>query len=388
MTLTRRITLTALVGLAAACDGSAAVGSLDLATGAATCNAETGLPAPLATCSPDQPCERLVALEPPSAATRPTDVPECRTGLLSGRPLYFDGGPKSRAGIDGTTRYWCEYRPLASRWSPRPLVIFLHGAYGEADNVYNSTSLRTKAITYPLAPLKPGFILVSVQGRNLHWPTADPRDGAHHDMFFRDLGSPSSNPDVANVDAIIDGLVAEGVVDTRRIYIAGWSNGGFFAQLYGVARHRTPTPGGNRVAAVFGYTAADPFNNAIEGLEPSCQLDPYPTSPVPIKLISRACDIIACDADQAEHLSDAGMTITPGAVVEPWLDTLRDVVGADARWTIVDGLGNRTSRCRAPALCPLATASLNHIRWPDGVADGSGNDYELDVLWFFRSHPL
>jgi len=387
MTAAQRITLTAVAAFAAGC-GELTSGASELASGAATCNSDTGLPEPLPVCSPDDPCDRLVAIEPDGVATRPTELPRCRTGLLSDRPFYSDVGPRSRAGIDGTTRYWCEYRPLAAAWAPRPLVVFLHGAYASADNLYNATSLRTKAISYPLRVSRPGFILVSVQGRNLHWPTLDDRDGAHHDNFFRDLGSPSANPDVANVDAIIDGLVADGVVDTDRIYIAGWSNGGFFAQLYGIARHQRPTPGGNRIAAVFAYTAADPFNNAIEGLEPSCQLNPYPTSPVPVHLISRSCDLIACDRDQADHLADRGMTIAPGAIVEPWFDALRSEVGAAASWTRVDGAGNRVGRCRAPGFCPLAAASLNHIRWPDGVDDRSGVDYEHEILSFFRANPL
>jgi len=43
--------------------------------------------------------------------------------------------------------------------------------------------------------------------------------------------------------------------------LMGWSNGGFFSQFYGMARHKTATQGGNRIAAVVAFTAADPFNN-------------------------------------------------------------------------------------------------------------------------------
>jgi len=31
---------------------------------------------------------------------------------------------------------------------------------------------------------------------------------------------------------------------------------------------------------------------------------------------------------------------------------------------------------------------LNHVRWPDGVADRSGLDHEPELLDFLRAHPL
>lgn len=41
----------------------------------------------------------------------------------------------------------------------------------------------------------------------------------------------STNPDVAYIDGIINAAVDAGVVDPTRVYIGGWTNGGFFATM-------------------------------------------------------------------------------------------------------------------------------------------------------------
>lgn len=260
-----------------------------------------------------------------------------------------------------------------------------------ASTVYDYTSVRAKAERFDLSgdPARPGFALLSIQGRNLHYPTFNPRDGHHHDFYYRDLASPSTNPDLANLDRLIDDLTADGRIDPTRIYLMGWSNGGFFSQMAAIARHDRPTPGGHRVAAAAVFTAADPFNNTSEEQSPSCRLDPYPTSTVPTLVVSRACDVVACDQTQADGLRRQGFVTEPGHVVAPWIARLRTVVGdPNVNWRIVTGTGQLTEACTAPAFCTPSIATLNHLRWPDGVADGSGIDHEAAMLEFLRDHPL
>jgi hypothetical protein len=40
------------------------------------------------------------------------------------------------------------------------------------------------------------------------------------------------------------------------------------------------------------------------------------------------------------------------------------------------------------ATCSMMTAFLQHIFWPDGIADRSGIDHEPEMLAFLRDHPL
>ena len=355
-----------------------------------SCNPITGLEGPLPICS-EVLCDRPAVELGVDVVTWAMVIPTCRTSNLESRPFFADGPARVRDGISGVQRYSCVYEPPgASAVSKRPLVVWLHGGgAGSADNVYDATSIRAKAVDFDLSddPDRPGFFLLSVQGRSLRYPTSAPRDGHHHDFYYRDLGSPSANPDVENLDALVDELVSTGRVDPQRIYLMGWSNGGFFSQMYAIARNVTPTPGGNRVAAAVAFTAADPFHNTREDQSPSCRLEPYPSSSVPILLISRSCDIVACDEEQLARLGIESPT--PGHVVSTWQhDLLARIGNGNVERTIVAGNGRITDACSHSFLCSLPVATLNHLRWPDGIADLSGRDHEPAMLDFLREHPL
>jgi len=67
---------------------------------------------------------------------------------------------------------------------------------------------------------------------------------------------------------------------------------------------------------------------------------------------------------------------------------LRDEVGADVTWVRVDDDGVERGASAIAGFCGPNRALLNHARWPDGVADGSGVDHEPRMLDFLRDHPL
>jgi pimeloyl-ACP methyl ester carboxylesterase len=356
------------------------------------CDRDTGRTEPVPLCSPEDPCVDLASELPPGPITRATEKPVCSTDPGSGRAIHSDPRLR-RTDADGTPRFACVYRPPAATAArPRPLVVFLHGGGGGgARDVYDHTQLRTKAVTFNLTddPERSGFFLVSVQGRNLHYPEGTHRDGHHHDFHFRSLDAPSANPDVAFLDDLIDELAADPSVDRRRIYVMGWSNGGFFGQMYAIARHERPTPGGNRVAAAAVFSAADPFHNVSPWQVPSCRLEPYPTSSVPILILSRSCDIVFCDAEQQRSLTARGVLPLPGHVVATWVSDLASrVKDPNVEWIRLDGAANIVSGCELALQCSPLEAALNHIRWPDGVADRSGIDHERKMLKFLRRHPL
>lgn len=346
---------------------------------------QTGLVRPLALCSPDNPCRHQRGHD----VTTASDRPQCAVTVRNRRRVD-DGVPYEWRDAQGTPRYACYFVPSgASRISPRPLLIWLHGGEGSAEDVYNHTSLREKAESFDLGGDKRGFVLVAVQGRNIHYPTGHPpgsREGRHHDIYYRDLRAPSTNPDIQFLDHLVDTLVARGIVDPRRIYAMGWSNGGFMAQLYGIARHETATPGGNRIAAAAAFGSADPFNEVVAGQGGQLQL--YPKSSVPLFLVMRSCDA-ACACSPAQHRQ---FETPPGYTLLPWLTDLEKKVGnRNVEHRIIDDEGRRVSTCDSSRRCLSRLGMIrgikNHLRWPDGVEDKAGRDWEPEMLRFFRRHP-
>ena len=314
------------------------------------CNAQVGLASPLPLCG-DQ------SIEPITACAR-----------LPGAEVV------EIPGINHITRPLCRISPPAAR--NLPLVLFFHGALGSADQVLDKVSNLVTAARSWAWPGRTdeGFVLAVPSGSSLRWPRNGSRAGYHWDFYHRNLSSPSSNPDVALADAIIDAEVASGRVDPSRIFVMGWSNGGFFGQMYAIARsaaRRTPTPGGSFVAAASVYTAADPFNNLNYITRPSCQLSPYPRATgAKLMITSNNCDLIACDAEQAVELqaksrSDA-FTPAPGFAVSQWVSMASSAVGTRVRWDLVDASDQArlSSGCLHGRTCTPARALLAHSKWP------------------------
>jgi len=361
----------------------------------------TGLVQPLPTCSPATPCET-----PLGTVTEATTPPACDD------PAWTEVASQQ---VDGLTRHACVYRPEgATPQSPRPLVLWFHPGGDGAVNA-QETSLLAKAASFDLSgdPERPGFVLAAIHGRRLFFPTKGDRHGeTHHDFYYRDLASPSSNPDIANADAWIDRFVEdEGIVDDRRIYVMGWSNGAFFGQLYAIARHETATPGGARVAAAAVFAAGDPFHSIVRNPftdelyagNPSCRLDTYPTSDVPILLVYRTCDLATpCGASDNDCF-----TGDPGYVTSDWLAHAPSVGITHITGFMIHGLEsgsstdtNATVCSDVGAVCTTASCAqdpagvgclclVNHMRWPDGkYGSGSGVDREPGMLTYLRQHSL
>ncbi|HLE12990.1 MAG: hypothetical protein A2504_17755 [Bdellovibrionales bacterium RIFOXYD12_FULL_39_22] len=366
------------------------------------CNSVVGLTAPVESCSAEWPCTNLLPTYPAQGIyeiSTGSDIPSCQTQfptaativgcVRGGRGAFNDGPPKNWIDEDGISRYWCEYRPSGTASnSKRPLLIYIPGSGSNADAIYDFTLLRAKAIDYDNLSgdsSRKGIILVSTQGRNLHWPTASTEEGSKHDSYHRNL---ATNRDVAFVDHIIDTLVAEGVVDPNRIYLTGWSNGARFATFYGISRHQTATAGGNKVAAVAVYSGGDPYENIATEQSPSCKQNPYPQTQLPFLVITRNCDAITCNQEHFDTFSAEGWIITPGNQVEAWFSTLQNTMNnSHAQWLKINYYGADTASCLALPICTRQTATRNHFCWPDGISDGGGVDREIDLLEFLKSNP-
>ncbi len=369
------------------------------------CDPQTGLRDPLRACTVNDPCVRPATDVTEPSITDPSPVPRCAHSALTVET--FEAG--------GFTRHACVARPPgASTESLAPLVLFLHpGGADGADTLALSTQLLSRFEDYDWGAGARGFFIAAIHGRNLHYPTLADRDGRHHDFLFRDLDAPSRNPDLAAMDTLVQRLLPEGV-DPRRIYVMGWSNGGFFGQMFAIARH-APTTAGYRVAAAAVFATADPFAGVErdprtdETLpDHECGLSEVPSSEVPIQLVYRSCDFaVPCGTSQFDcfraepgYDTTAWLARATGRLnIEPLLigGFDRGAAGVNSDVTSCHEFGDS---CPPPRNRPCTTTSrdidclcyFNHLIWPDGVSDRSGAtvgpDREVDMLAFLAAHPL
>ncbi len=357
-----------------------------------TCDGATGLTAPAPVCSVSQPCENANIFNKDSntystaTVTTASDTPLCRT-TSSTLPYYNDGNPYLWTDDEGVSRYTCVFYPSTST-AKLPALIYFHGGWGEAADVYDYTLLRDKAVSSSLSPSTAGFILASVQGRNLNWPSVHNPSGRIHDYLYR---VPSQNPDFKNVDHIIDYLVREKNADPLRLYVSGWSNGSRFAQEYAIFRHTASTPGGNYIAAAAVYATNNPFGNLTSTTSPSCEMNPYPAVSTPLYLLNRHCDAAApCNEDLRVNvvLPHAGATQYPESL-DSWRTKLNTLLTDQNLLSInlITGFAAAVSACASTQTCTYNIGLINHMRWPNGIFDGSGIDWEQGMLQFLKDHP-
>jgi len=113
--------------------------------------------------------------------------------------------------VDGVKR---EYLIQPVHGGRHPVVIVLHGGASSDRIVWTETSL-------PTLGARDGFIVVAPDaGMNAHWD--DGRDVVGS-------GKPSTADDVGFLKALIAGVVAFDDGDAKKIFMVGFSNGGFMA---------------------------------------------------------------------------------------------------------------------------------------------------------------
>lgn len=124
------------------------------------------------------------------------------------------------AGI--SRRYWWHHPPQGERAvdSPAlPVVLVFHGHGGNAQQVARSYRLHEHwpeaVVVYPQGIPTPGQ-LTDPEGRRNGWQ-ARPGDQADRDLKF--------------FDALLTDIAAHAVIDSRRVYATGHSNGGGFTYL-------------------------------------------------------------------------------------------------------------------------------------------------------------
>lgn len=115
---------------------------------------------------------------------------------------------------DGETREYTVYIPASYQGNTEvPLLFNFHGGSGDIASQIATSDMRPIADTA-------NFILVYPQA----FP--DPNDGGSTNWTHK---APTDHDDIFFVDAMIDSLTAEYVIDENRVYGCGYSNGGEFS---------------------------------------------------------------------------------------------------------------------------------------------------------------
>jgi poly(3-hydroxybutyrate) depolymerase len=289
---------------------------------------------------------------------------------------------------DGTERYACLYRPASLGMKDKvPLLVYLHPSLFSAGTVRNTNLLALRDTSLLGANRKhPGFIVLAPQGRKTrhYFPFPDNR-GMGWDNWDRQLNPNGDitvdgrvyreNVDAATIDHFIMQITASGGVDTRRIYVSGWSNGAAMGLLYALNRPA--------IAGVAVYSAPDPFG----AFNDPCPQQPVNGTPaditqvrifnprVPVMHVHNSCDVAGiCPNGEklASRLRSAGVSI-------------RDV--------IIDSSGKQVDACDASCgtnpsgdTTPIGNLKgwwiglRHHAKWP--------NAWTRAMLEFLRDNPL
>ena len=141
-----------------------------------------------------------------------------RQGLSAARmseDFFFrrtEFSPERRNAASNRSRSWITYAPPQyTPEAPTPLVIVLHGRPSTANGMAQITQMNAVADRH-------GFLVVYPDGINLEW-----------NAFFDLTGHRASVPqdDEAFLRRLVGDVEQDFNVDRRRVYVAGFSNGGF-----------------------------------------------------------------------------------------------------------------------------------------------------------------
>lgn len=269
---------------------------------------------------------------------------------------------RSTIDIGGQDRgYTVHLPPRYDRSEPLPLVMVFHGFTQPAADIRMMATFDEVADEH-------GFIVVYPEGFLRQWQV--------------DAEMASAVDDVAFINALLDHLQEELSVDPARIYAAGFSQGGFFAQ-------RLACLLADRIAAV-GTVAGT--------MTPAQVAECQPQRPMPVMLIHGDQDFVI---PYVEVRGDIALGVAEN--VQHWL-ALNGCSASPDETGLIDTVEDDSTRvlyalyttCEDGAEVALYTVEGGGHTWPGGeeVGEGRAGATSRDinasvVLWeFFARHAL
>lgn len=221
--------------------------------------------------------------------TQPVPAAPTQAGLVRDNPIR----------INGVTRNYHYYQPTSDGIQALPLVFLLHGHGGSADALSGQTNRP--------APFKLWMELAESEKILLVYPDGIP--GPDSERGWNDCrADATTNPksdDVAFIRSLIRHMRTQFRVDPRRIYAAGFSNGGHMS-----LRLALELP--EHMAAVGAVAAAMPANSECRA----------PTHPVSVLFMNGTTDSLSPyhGGHVARHAAGRGTVRSTPASVQFWAD--------------------------------------------------------------------
>lgn len=248
--------------------------------------------------------------------------------------------------------------------SPIPMVLALHGGFGNAYNIENQSQLSLKANMENFIVLYPEGIkgeVLNISSWNAGWCCG--------------YASSSGSDDVGFINSLIDSIKLDYNIDTNRIYATGMSNGGFMC-----------------------YRLACELSNKIAAIAPvAASMSVYECEPI------RAVPIISFHSHLDSNVPYYGgigngfsnhYNTPQDSVFNIWAiknscSPLTDTVINNSEYTFISALN---CDCKSE-IHHYATEDGGHS-WPGGVQTQIGDDPSsyinaTDLMWeFFQNHSL
>jgi polyhydroxybutyrate depolymerase len=228
--------------------------------------------------------------------------------------------------LKGVVRTFVRFTPnsVLLKGKPAPVVFALHGGKSTAAQLQSYLGMNAVAE-------KEGFIVVYPQGVDNAW-----NDGRN--------GVGTANTKITNIDdvgflsALADALIAQGVADSRRLYLTGLSNGGFMAVNLAC--------GGQSKFAAF----ATVISSLPVAAQPACK----PSRPTPIMMINGSEDQLIRFDGQPGKLGISG-NLPPMDVAKHFAGLAGCTTSADTQWPVRDGADKTSIQQRVWSGCAANT---------------------------------
>lgn len=278
-----------------------------------------------------------------------TDPCSASSTLVVGpRDLLIDGGATIR------TVYVDAPPPdPAQPGAARPLLLAYHGWGGDPEQLERTTNLTAAAIARGFVVVRPLGV-----GRSFNAGTCcgDAIDAAIDDVGF--------------ARALVATIASETCIDRRRVFVTGFSNGGFLS-------HRLAC----EAADVFAAVASVGGTFGIDTCAPS--------RPVSVLQIHGKIDgIVKFGGDETRHWSSVA------TVIDAWVRADRcKLEGAREVFAHGNARCVRSGPCEGDAEVTLCRDERAGHTWPGGPRSvGYGGSQDLDatsfILDFFGRHPM